>query len=113
MPERIQLSRKKGWRLPPGGKSVARPGRFGNPITVAMMAEHYPEDSLAELHRKCVSDFRGVLEGRFEPDDDNQMAGYPSIDEIRAELAGRDLACWCRHDLACHVDVLLRVAAGG
>ncbi|MFF0182619.1 DUF4326 domain-containing protein [Micromonospora sp. NPDC005223] len=31
----------------------------------------------------------------------------------RRDLAGVDLACWCRQDvLACHGDVLLRVAAG-
>lgn len=31
----------------------------------------------------------------------------------RRELAGRDLACWCRLDVVpCHADVLLLVAAG-
>jgi hypothetical protein len=30
MPERIQLSRAKGWRLPDGAVSVARPTRWGN-----------------------------------------------------------------------------------
>lgn len=30
----------------------------------------------------------------------------------RVELAGRDLACWCRLDASCHRDVLLRVARG-
>lgn len=30
---------------------------------------------------------------------------------IRSELAGRDLACWCRIDgLPCHADVLIAVA---
>lgn len=27
-----------------------------------------------------------------------------------AELAGKDLACWCEPDALCHGDVLLRVA---
>lgn len=27
-----------------------------------------------------------------------------------AELAGKDLACWCEPDAPCHADVLLRVA---
>ncbi|GAA5085731.1 hypothetical protein HNP84_010207 [Thermocatellispora tengchongensis] len=30
----------------------------------------------------------------------------------RRELAGHDLACWCRPDQPCHADVLLDVAAG-
>jgi len=29
---------------------------------------------------------------------------------IRAELAGRDLACWCPLDQSCHADVLLEIA---
>jgi hypothetical protein len=29
----------------------------------------------------------------------------------RAELAGRDLACWCPPDRPCHADVLLELAA--
>jgi hypothetical protein len=36
--------------------------------------------------------------------------GY--VDEVRAELAGRDLACWCGEG-PCHAEVLLRIAAGG
>ncbi|WP_458683641.1 DUF4326 domain-containing protein [Prescottella equi] len=33
-----------------------------------------------------------------------------SIDEVRRELAGRDLACWCPVSLPCHADVLLEIA---
>lgn len=36
MPERLQLSRAKGWRLPAGARSVARPSRWGNPYEVGM-----------------------------------------------------------------------------
>lgn len=32
---------------------------------------------------------------------------------VRAELAGRVLACWCPLDQACHADVLLEIANGG
>ena len=34
-PGRVRLSRKKGWKLPPNTVSVARPGRWGNPFSVA------------------------------------------------------------------------------
>jgi len=30
--------------------------------------------------------------------------------QIRDELAGKDLACWCRLDQPCHADVLLAIA---
>lgn len=42
-----------------------------------------------------------------------------TVDDARAELAGKDLACWCPLEqsdgtkVPCHVDVLLRVANGG
>ena len=36
--------------------------------------------------------------------------GAPTVAEIRAELAGRDLACWCRLSQPCHADVLLDIA---
>lgn len=33
-----------------------------------------------------------------------------TVDEVRRELAGRDLACWCPLSLPCHADVLLELA---
>jgi Domain of unknown function (DUF4326) len=33
-----------------------------------------------------------------------------TVDEIRAALTGRDLACWCPLDQPCHADVLLELA---
>jgi hypothetical protein len=33
-----------------------------------------------------------------------------TVADVRAELAGRDLACWCPLGEVCHADVLLAVA---
>jgi hypothetical protein len=38
------------------------------------------------------------------------LHAYPSDQEIRATLAGHDLACWCPLDGPCHADVLLAIA---
>ncbi|GAA4439628.1 DUF4326 domain-containing protein [Phytohabitans houttuyneae] len=35
-----------------------------------------------------------------------------SVEDVRRELAGKDLLCWCRSDQPCHGDVLLAVARG-
>lgn len=35
---------------------------------------------------------------------------FLTADKARAELAGRDLACWCPLHVACHADVLLEIA---
>ena len=37
----------------------------------------------------------------------------PTVSDIRDELAGRDLVCWCPLDRPCHADVLLELANGG
>lgn len=97
-PKRIQLRRVKGWRKPEGAVVVARPSKWGNPYRW----------SSREL---AVEAFRLSLDERRSGFDD--WAPYPSDDEIRAELAGRDLACWCPLDQPCHADVLLEIANGG
>ena len=95
MPQRIQLKRRKGWRKPDGAITVSRPSRWGNPHAIT---EHTPE-----AHRSSVEAYRAdLLAGRLAV----------TVDDVRRELAGRDLACWCRADLPCHADVLLEVANG-
>jgi hypothetical protein len=37
------------------------------------------------------------------------VLGFTSVD-VRRELKGKNLACWCPLDGPCHADVLLRVA---
>lgn len=122
MPERIQLRRTKGWRLPAGAVSVARPTKWGNPFRYwhnrGWWAEPYdwercgigyallrPDEAAARL--AVVTAFRGALR--------DEWPGLPSTGTIRNELAGRSLACWCplpapgEPDI-CHAAVLLEVA---
>lgn len=111
-PKRIQLRRVKGWRKPAGVIVVARPTRWGNPYAIDDYEQYYP---LASGHtrdqwrRMAVSDFRGLAEGRWDRSLP-ETPDYPSLAEIRAHLAGHDLACWCRLDHVCHADVLLELA---
>lgn len=148
-PQRIRLSRQKGWRKPEGAIVVARPSRWGNPfrlrdkssglvryrpsvpedfafegrISAHGMRHDYfaPDGSVTEFHvrwatrAEVVELFRRTL---LEPDE-GMLGAYPSRgghfasatpEQIRAELAGHDLACWCPLDQPCHADVLLRLA---
>ncbi len=70
---------------------VARPSRWGNPFRLGIDG-----DRLA-----CVGRYRAAL-----------WAGELtfSAEDVRRELAGRDLACWCHLEESCHADVLLEVA---
>jgi hypothetical protein len=36
-----------------------------------------------------------------------------TVDDVRRELNGSDLICWCKAGAPCHADVLLAVANGG
>ncbi|MDQ1174191.1 hypothetical protein QE430_002498 [Microbacterium testaceum] len=93
---RFQLSRKRGWRSPEGSVSCARPHRFGNPFIVAT-----PANGGNITREQAVSSFRqALLDGRLQV----------TVAEVRRELQGRPLGCWCPLDQPCHVDVLLEVA---
>lgn len=102
MPERIQLRRTAGWRKPAGAVVVARPSRWGNPWRVDPSG--HVTGRTVPTRAAAVAAFQQMLE-RGE-----HVEGYPSIDEIRTQLAGRDLACWCPLTEPCHADVLLQVA---
>lgn len=62
-----------------------------------------PPDRLAFQLNLVVAHFKGALERSELPF---------GVDDIRASLPGRDLACWCPLDSPCHADVLLEIANG-
>jgi hypothetical protein len=93
-PRRIQLSRRRGWRKPAGAVVVARPSKWGNPFVVD--AERSRAEAVELFERALLRRGRSAL-------------SFTAAD-VRRELAGRDLACWCPLDGPCHADVLLRVA---
>lgn len=103
-PERIQLSRRKGWRKPAGAIVVARPGPWGNRYVVGETIEHVDGCMIlvrdrahaVVLHREWI---------------DWQMARFTTMREgLRHDLGGRDLCCWCPLDGPCHADTLLEIA---
>lgn len=92
-PRRIQLRRTKGFKLPPNTISVARPSRWGNPFIIG-------------------NDFRGMPINRSKA-----VALFEkslTLEErvaAKAELKGKNLACYCPLDGGpCHADVLLKIA---
>jgi Domain of unknown function (DUF4326) len=69
-------------------------------------AQRYPSLTPADARRFVVNEFRDMLNSP------NLRAwhGYPSDDEIRKALGGKNLACWCPEDGPCHADLLLEIA---
>lgn len=107
-PKRIQLSRQKNARKPKDAINVARPTKWGNPYPLSLYEKDYPDSTRGEQQRMCVSDFRGLAEGRWDGLPDTPK--YPDLIDIIGELRGHDLACWCGPSDACHTDVLLELA---
>jgi len=110
MPERIQLSRAKGWRMPENTVAVSRPGRWGNPFVVdssdpARLAHYADFYKNVDLWRgwPVIDSARAVLAFR-------EMCGPAWAKDARRELRGKNLACWCKPGTPCHADVLLELA---
>lgn len=91
-PQRIQLSRKKGWRKPENTVVVARPTKWGNPFRAENSADRARVVQMFRAHALGVTPWTTAA--------------------IRQELAGKNLACWCPLDQPCHADVLLEIANG-
>ncbi len=99
-PVRVQLSRKKGWKMPADTVSVARPGKWGNPFPVGAAG---PCGRKADDREGAVGFFRQMMEDA----ELRAAAGYPAD---LSPLRGKNLACWCPLDGPCHADVLLELA---
>ena len=112
MPDRIQLSRAKGWRMPPNTVKVDRSTKWGNPFTIAECREAGYVGTDEAIAARCVEAFRVWLgpmwrnnwQGR-----ESEAARAAILDNI-AHLRGKHLACWCKPGSPCHADVLLEIA---
>ena len=79
--------------IPANAVYVGRPSRWGNPYRVA---EHGRGTALAK--------YKDMLTRMIERE--------PALlDQIKEQLRGKDLVCWCHPD-PCHADILLELANG-
>lgn len=105
---RIQRKRTASFRLPANTICVTRPGKWGNPFPAY--------DSSIKERQTATLLLLNLLGSRATHLDQEHLMPYPSDEEIRAELAGKNLACWCplpkdgEQDW-CHAAVLLGWAA--
>lgn len=123
-PMRVQLSRKKGWRMPPNTVRTARPGKFGNPFTAAGCRDAGYSGTDRAIAARCVAAFGAWLGPYWRNNWDgpeSEVARAVVLSELPT-LRGKNLACWCRlcaghrdgkpFDVECpvcdpcHVDVL-------
>lgn len=114
-PQRIQLSRRKGWKMPPNTVKVDRSTKWGNPCVVGIHG----------TRNECVRWFALAMAGSIvlghKPDADgiylaDKLLAYRKLARRdRRFLRGKNLACWCtlpkpgEPDL-CHAAILLKIA---
>jgi Domain of unknown function (DUF4326) len=106
MPERIQLKRTKGWRMPENTVKVDRTTRWGNPFTPTMTclskSKEYVQGEPIGVDG-AVTAFRTLMQTNLKRSPAQTRA---LLDELR----GKNLACWCKPGQPCHADVLLLLA---
>lgn len=103
--------------MPEGAVYVGRPTKWGNPWVV-----HVHTLRCSPMHALCpvwVADDRADATRKYRHDLVYPMhhgPRVPDLDDIRTELRGRDLVCWCPltdqrgNPFPCHADVLLELA---
>jgi hypothetical protein len=100
----VQLSRKKGWRMPDNTVTVARPGKWGNPFSVLP-----GQEPGARVGRYVAMPSRAAAVAAYRRWVQEDPAGRALLEEAKRELRGRNLACWCSLDGPCHAEVLLEL----
>jgi hypothetical protein len=122
-PVRIQRKRTKGWKMPENTVAVTRPTFFGNPFFIggwhnigpgrrgAFDAGYsriscYHEKDAGPGYEDCGDNAKAVeLYKRY-------LELYPLAEDKKAQLCGKNLACWCPLDQPCHADILLQLVNG-
>lgn len=105
-PVRVQRKRSKGWKMPENTVYVGRPTKWGNPFKIG--EKYMPTQEISQNFTKW-----GLCE-------DNEMSvGFYKewikkqnylIADIKKELKGKNLACFCPINKPCHADILLEIA---
>jgi len=108
-PCRVQLSRRKGWRMPSNTVRVARPGRWGNPFTPAAYWDAGYSGSLETALKHCVDAHRAWMTGTTHWAFNSSFVMANPVPDVSL-LRGKNLACWCPLGEPCHADVLLEIA---
>jgi hypothetical protein len=108
-PVRVQRKRMKGFRMvSPNGLPVVcvtRGTPFGNPFSEKWMESHgwnYTSATAVEMFKAWLIDGFGYSE-ELDPARAELIRRLP-------ELRGKNLACFCSPEKACHASVLLRIA---
>ena len=81
--------------MPENTVYVGRPGKWGNPLKLPWVSD--PEAARKTL---VLEYEKWLLRGDLKI----------KVEDVKNELSGKNLACWCKIGEPCHADVLLKIA---
>lgn len=138
MPERITLSRAKGWRMPENTVKVDRRSIFGNPYQAGNPSlwwwprgdgltgweiVHQRSERPMTIDQACAYFSAWLYDQNALPNmpeslsEHGRLKLFEAMTDRRANildrlpsLRGKNLACWCKPGQPCHADVLLELA---
>lgn len=112
----IRVQQKRGVKLPPGVKSVARPSRWGNPykvghVLVGEIMKPYDRSVTVDVVEVVDTELAVALYAAWS----RSTFDEPTMTEWLAPLRNASgLACYCPLDAPCHADVLIdHLESGG
>lgn len=128
MPIRIQRKRTKGWKMPENTVYVGRPTKWGNPFKLRgdmiygnaghrrkilspwIYIEPSDNDWFDWRNMEWIDIVLKLYENWLRGCDQNNLIPPPTAKEIKSELRGKNLACFCKDGEKCHADFLLKIA---
>lgn len=110
--KRVQRKRSKGWKLPDNTVCVDRSSRWGNPFKVGQQYGDLPWPILDKLMRRRYIDQSALMDNSAVTEAFRiylacTNEGMQLLEKAKKQLAGKDLACWCKLDQCCHADVYI------
>ena len=110
VPQRIQLRRAGGWRMPPDTLKVDRTTRWGNPFRVGKtadlaMARRWGWALDSDEAGRCANAAEAVARFRLRLCRDAAARLH-----VAMHLHQKNLGCWCALGAPCHGDMLLALA---
>lgn len=113
-PVRVQRQHTKGWRMPDNAVYVGPSSIWESPYFIeregkitwhlygfGVYLTSFTSRTGMEARAEAVSRLQKLMDKDRAPWDEKM---------IRAELAGKNLVCWCPLDQSCHGDLLLEIA---
>ncbi len=99
-----QMTKPVRWRMPENTVKVDRTTKWGNPF-------HTHGDGIKMDTGLAVSLFADTIKkSGGSMSNPRRFETIVTVEDIKRELRGKNLACWCEVGTPCHAEVLLRIA---